>query len=98
MEIDVNCDAFAAGANGLYGATHAIGTVTYAGGAQAQLVVLKLGLVAASDPELLARRRCRGFPFHPTTRQVYGEDRMDAYRRLGCEVAARALADVAPNA
>jgi hypothetical protein len=98
IEIDVDCDAFAAGANGLYGATHTIGTVTYSGGAQAQLVVLKLGLVAASDAELLARRRRRGFPFHPTTRQIYDEDRMDAYRRLGREVGARALAEVAPDA
>jgi hypothetical protein len=91
IDVAIDCGAFERGADGFYPATHVEGDISYPGGRKGRLIVLKLGLVASSDADL---RRLRGrwsFPFHPTPRQVYDSDRMDAYRRLGQEVAKRAL-------
>ena len=91
--IDVDLTPFLAGPDGLYQATAVTGTVTYANGAAARLVVLKLGLTAASPPELRAYGQTDpGFPHHPTTKQVYPEARMEAYRHLGHDTASRFLA------
>jgi len=90
--VDVACDAFAAGPNGLFGTTHVTGRVVYEDDSIARITVIKLGLCAASDPALLAKPRSRwGWPHHSTIRQVYPRARMDAYRRLGADSAGRAV-------
>jgi hypothetical protein len=93
VEFDEDC--FSAGADGLYPTTHVTRLLTYPDGRTARLIVLKLGLTAASDSDLLARRGGpKDFPYHPTVKQIYGRDRMDAYCRVGREVAERALSEL----
>jgi len=78
----------------LFTTTHSVGKIVYPDGPPGKLIVLKLGLVATSAEDLRGRRLTdRGFPHHPTMpQQFYDRDRMDAYRRVGREVASRALA------
>lgn len=94
---DINADAFAAGPDSLYGATHAVGKLVYPDGFEARLIVVKLGLSRDTPANLRQRRETDvRFPHHPTWDQVYNSDRMDAYRQLGRDSAlrcSRAVAD-----
>ena len=93
MEITLDCDVFRRLPDGYNGATHSVGQFAFPGRPPGRLVVLKLGLTSDSDPQLKARRQRFGYPFHPTARQVYDADRINAYLRVGREVAMRALDD-----
>jgi predicted Rdx family selenoprotein len=95
VRIQIDLDRFATDADGLYGSTHAVGTVAYADGAYARLIVVKLGLSGRTPAELLEeRQRDPGFPHHATRHQVYRRDRMDSYRRLGYHSAGQCLEEL----
>jgi len=99
VAIDIDLGQFKA-IHGLMGATHAIGTIHYPSqsgqpSVTGTLIVIKLGLSAASDPALLAylATDCQ-FPHHKTfTHMAFGPERMEAYRKLGFENAVAASAD-----
>jgi hypothetical protein len=83
---------FQAQPDGLYTQTHAVGQVTYRDKTMCELIILKLGLTPESNDELLAIREADGrFPWHPTWLQWYTGQRMDAYRRVGWDVATRSF-------
>jgi hypothetical protein len=95
IEIEIDLDCFAVGADGFYPATHAAGGITYPDGATGRLIVVKLGLRRDSPNLLRQRRRTdRGFPHHSTFwKQTYDRPRMNAYRMLGRDSAVRSLRD-----
>lgn len=90
---EINLDRFHPNPAGLYGSTHAIGSLQYGDGKKVDLVVIKLGLSAQSPADLRDRQMTDlGFPHHSTFfNQVYSRDRMDAYRRLGYDSARSAI-------
>jgi hypothetical protein len=97
LEIDIDLNRFAAGPTGLKGATHAIGEITYAGGATGRLIVVKLGLTNDSPAQLREYSVIdRPFPNHSTLHQVYDRRRMDAYRMLGRDSALRCVSEAVP--
>jgi len=98
VQVTLDRSVFAVGPDGLNTATHAEGTINY-GTRSGRLIVIRLGLTHESRRDLLARRTAdAGFPFHPTYKQVYERDRMQAYRDAGRESASRCLDALSPPA
>jgi hypothetical protein len=100
VEIELPLDKFSSKGDGILGATHAVGSVTYPDAiGKAKIVVIKLGL-RANSPDELKQYRDRGkpFPYHDTFKwpwQVmwYGEERMRKYAAVGHNNAAAACED-----
>lgn len=99
----IDLDPFRAAPNAWFGATHSIGHLRYEDGTTATLTIVKLGMSAASPPDLRERSRTdRGllglgapFPHHGTfLNQLFKADRMDAYRRLGRHSTGAAVAEL----
>lgn len=97
VEIDLDLEAFGA-RDGVLGTAHAVGTIRYRDGTQGRIVVIKLGLTAGTTPDLLRHRETDPrWPYHGTFAggQWYPPARVDAYRRLGRQNAAAAVAAAA---
>lgn len=91
----IDTSVFTARSDNLYDASHTIGTLSYPGGFEGRLVVVKLGLTRDSPEDLhTVRASDSRFPHHPTLNQIYSPDRMDAYRRLGRNSTLRCLGDL----
>lgn len=91
VDSNVDVDRLAAGADGVYGSTRVAGTLEYPGGYVARIVIIKLGFGPDTPEDVRAHKEMDGgFPHHRTIHQVYGRDRMDAYRKLGYDSATRA--------
>jgi hypothetical protein len=74
------------------GNDHAIGTITYGNGVQGDLIFVKTAIIQEAPADVLAYRdRDPLFPSNPTTDQLYGDEKFEAYRRLGAFSADRAL-------
>ena len=93
---DIDRTRFAVGEDGLNGATHMTGRLVYQDHTVAQVHILKLGLTLDSPRSLKERRKTDPeFPWRPTWKQWYTQDRMDAYRRLGWDITERCLDEMA---
>jgi hypothetical protein len=98
--IDIDVKVFEPVDDGVLGAGHAVGTITYSDNSTASLVVIKLGLTPDSPAELKDYRgRDKRFPYHGTfwpPWQVtwYGPVRVDHYRKIGFFNARTASDDV----
>ena len=90
-EIDIDRNAF----RRHYGTSNCgfvRGKITYEGGGEGTLIVVKLVLASSSPEELFRYKLVDGlFPHHPTFIQWYGFERAEAYRRLGEENTRAAL-------
>ena len=98
VDVDLEPDVFAR-TGGRLGASHAVGTIKYPGtDARGKLIVVKLGLTADSDSELVAYADSdRLFPYAPTFPfQLFGEARFEAYRKLGADSADKAITAAQP--
>jgi hypothetical protein len=97
IEIDLN--QFTAGVDGILGAGHAVGQITYPDQSKGKLIVVKLGLTEDS-PQALKDYRAQDmpFPYHSTFWKPWGvmwydEERFDSYRQVGLLNAQAAAAD-----
>jgi hypothetical protein len=74
------------------GDDHVIGTITYPNGVQGDLVFTKAAVIEKAPHDILSyRREDPVFPCHPTTDQLFGDEKFEAYRKLGAFSATRAL-------
>ena len=91
-DIDIDVAALAPGADGLAGRSCAVGRITYADGSAATLLYLKPTLVGEEPADVLHYARSHPcFPHEPTSDQYFDEAQFESYRRLGEDIARRAL-------
>ena len=77
---------------------HVTGRVTFPDGGVASLHVVKLGLTEKHSSLLQEYELADpGFPYHPTTQQVYKALRFESYRQLGWETTSMLLEELGPE-
>lgn len=74
------------------GDDHAIGTIGYPNGATGDLIYVKTAVIESAPADVLSyRQRDPVFPCHPTTDQLFEDEKFEAYRKLGEFSARRAI-------
>ncbi|MDH5821829.1 hypothetical protein QFW77_02310 [Luteimonas sp. RD2P54] len=91
-QIDIDVAALRPQADGLAERSCAVGRIDYADGSSGTLLYLKPTLTGAESADILhyARTHPR-FPHQPTSDQYFDEAQFESYRRLGEDIAQRAL-------
>ncbi|MGJ4803428.1 hypothetical protein ACQYVW_09320 [Luteimonas sp. SDU82] len=94
-EIDIDVSALAPRADGLTERSCAVGRIAYADGSSGTLLYLKPGLTGEEPADIAHYARSHAcFPHEPTSDQFFDEAQFESYRRLGEDIATRALAPV----
>ena len=94
-EIDIDVSALAPGEDGLSERSCAVGRITYADGSGGTVLYLKPTLTGEEPADIAHYARSHAcFPHEPTSDQFFDEAQFESYRRLGQDIAMRALAPV----
>ena len=94
-EIDVDVSALAPRGDGLAERSCAVGRIRYADGSSGTLLYLKPSLTGEEPADIAHYARSHAcFPHEPTSDQFFDEAQFESYRRLGEDIATRALAPV----
>ncbi len=94
-EIDIDVAALAPRADGLSERSCAVGRIAYADGSSGTLLYLKPSLTGEEPADIAHYARSHAcFPHEPTSDQYFDEAQFESYRRLGEDIATRALAPV----
>ena len=94
-EIDIDVSALEPGADGLSERCCAVGRIGYADGSSGTLLYLKPTLTGEEPADITHYARSHPcFPHEPTSDQYFDEAQFESYRRLGQDIATRALAPV----
>jgi hypothetical protein len=95
VEIDIDVSALVPRANGLSERSCAVGRIAYPDGRTGTLLYLKPTLSGEEPPDIAHYARSHPcFPHEPTSDQFFDEAQFESYRRLGQDIAVRALAPV----
>lgn len=90
--IDIDVAALAAGDGGLAERSCAVGHIAYADGSVGTLLYLKPTLTGEEPADIAHYARSHAcFPHEPTSDQFFDEAQFESYRRLGEDIARRAL-------
>ncbi|MCW5581105.1 MAG: cytochrome b/b6 domain-containing protein [Luteimonas sp.] len=90
--IDIDVTALAPRDGGLAERSCAVGRIAYADGSSGTLLYLKPTLTGEEPADILHYARAHGcFPHEPTSDQFFDEAQFESYRRLGEDIAQRAL-------
>lgn len=93
--IDIDVAALAPQADGLAERSCAVGRIAYADGSTGTLLYLKPTLTGEEPADILHYARSHDcFPHEPTSDQFFDEAQFESYRRLGEDIAQRALEPV----
>ncbi|MGY1410722.1 MULTISPECIES: hypothetical protein [unclassified Luteimonas] len=94
-DIDIDVSALAPGQDGLAERSCAVGRIRYADGSSGTLLYLKPTLTGEEPADIAHYARSHAcFPHEPTSDQFFDEAQFESYRRLGQDIATRALAPV----
>src|SRR5690606_6163320 len=91
-DIDIDVSALAPRADGTAARSCAVGRITYADGSTGTVLYLKPTLTGQEPADVLHYARSHPcFPHEPTSDQYFDETQFESYRRLGEDIARRAL-------